>query len=151
VLAVECIFHFPSRARFFAEASRVLVEGGRMALSDFVPTEKSLPLLQYFNSTTEEAVRRTYGQVDFLCTVKSYQQLASAAGMEVEKEDDINAHTLPTYAFLRQNLRTWPNPDEAAVFDRATAQIEMVCRAQLLHYTVLSFQKPTSRARKQSA
>ena len=36
VLAVECIFHFPSRRQFFGEARRVLRRGGKLALSDFI-------------------------------------------------------------------------------------------------------------------
>jgi cyclopropane fatty-acyl-phospholipid synthase-like methyltransferase len=38
VTAVECAFHFHSRERFFSEARRVLVPGGRLVLADFIGT-----------------------------------------------------------------------------------------------------------------
>lgn len=38
VLAVECAFHFDTRARFFAEAHRVLCPGGRLVLADIIQT-----------------------------------------------------------------------------------------------------------------
>lgn len=141
VLAVECIFHFDSRAAFLSEASRVLASPGRLALSDFVPTEKAVPLLKYFNTAGDDATCRAYGKIDVLCSNVAYRRLAEQSHLSVLKEDDITPHTLPTYPFLRKHLGAWDDPAHAALFDKATAQLESACRGGLLHYTVLSFQK----------
>lgn len=42
VISVEAAFHFPSRARFFSEAMRVLRPGGVLAFSD-VASERTVP------------------------------------------------------------------------------------------------------------
>lgn len=141
VLAVECIFHFPSRRAFFEGAARALRAGGLLALSDFVPREDALRFLQSFDTASDEATRRTWGHIDVTCPLSAYRELAERVGLRLETEDDITAHTLPTYTFLRKHMRTWPDAAEAALFDKATAQLELASRAQLLGYKVLTFVK----------
>lgn len=142
VLAVECIFHFLSRAAFFAEASRALVPGGTMAISDFVPPAKAIPILKKLNSE-DESLGQTYGHLDVLCTRESYRLLAEEYGLELVHCENINAHTMPTYTFLRRTIREhWNDRPDAIAYERATARIETACRMGLLAYTVLSFRKP---------
>src|SRR6185437_17144349 len=44
VLCIEAMLHFPSRARFFTEAARVLRPGGSFAGSDIVVSPRARPL-----------------------------------------------------------------------------------------------------------
>lgn len=141
VLAVECIFHFDSRAVFLAEASRVLAPGGSLALSDFIPPDKAVPLLQSFNASADEATVRTYGKIDVLCPTSAYRRIADTTGFALDQEDNITKHILPTYPFLRKHMQAWKAPGDAALFDQATAQIETACRTGLLRYTILSFKR----------
>ena len=151
VLAVESIFHFPDRAAFFSHAARVLKPSGRLALSDFVPPEDKVDLLKSFNTSTDEATRRTYGDINVLCSLESYERLAQQVELSLEAEEDISPNTLPTYPFLRKHLQTWEDPADAAFFDKATAQLETACRWGLLRYTILSFQKPASASLRKTA
>lgn len=151
VLAVECIFHFGSRATFFAEAQRVLRRPGTLALSDFVPTEEAVPLLQSFNAGADPATKQTYGQINILCSGRSYQRLGDDAGLSLERNESISVHTLPTYPFLRKDLLAWTDQKTAKAFDRATAQLEKACRAGMLHYSILSFHKSARGILAQSA
>jgi SAM-dependent methyltransferase len=141
VLAVECIFHFADRAAFFAGAARALVPGGRLALSDFVPPPEALPVLEGYAATTDRATRHTYGRIDVLGSLERYRALADQTDLELTRVDDLSPHTLPTYPFLRKHLRTWPDPQDARLFDRATARLEAACHTGLLHYSILAFHK----------
>ena len=103
IFAVECAPHFGSRAAFFAEAARALRPGGRVVLSDFVPTAAlraardggALP------AGFEEAVARDLAPwSDFFGDGPDDIALGRAAGLAIECEIDATAETLPTYDVL---------------------------------------------------
>jgi SAM-dependent methyltransferase len=149
VLAVECIFHFPSRARFFAEARRVLRPGGRLALCDFVPAEPLGPLLRLQHRLLGGLVEARYGPTDAACTLGGYRRLAEEAGFACEHAEDITRGTLPTYPVVRRLIRRLGDVPAAAPrlattgAARAVGEearlLELASRARLLRYMILAW------------
>jgi SAM-dependent methyltransferase len=138
VLAVECVFHFPSRAAFFAEAARVLRPGGRLALSDFIPSPEGLPLLRAYDANTQGETLSSYGAVNLLCPEDEYRSVLDEAGFGPARFEDITAHTLPTYPFLKANATRWQEPGRAAAYGRTTKRLEAGSRLGWLRYTIVS-------------
>ena len=122
VISVEAAFHFPSRARFFAEAFRVLRPGGVLTISD-------VPVLR-FPATPREvlagiAMLRLWGiRAQAAATPLEIEHQVSAAGFDDVRSvlegarviapafrsvharlDDANAGSLPERLAARTMLR----------------------------------------------
>jgi ubiquinone/menaquinone biosynthesis C-methylase UbiE len=142
VTAVECIFHFRDRGRFFQEASRVLRSGGSLTLSDFIPQQRVLPYLSgAANPLENPAARQTYGHIDVLSSLEAYGRYAAESGMELVYQEDMTQQTLPTYDYLQRHAELWDDEDMAAKFARATGMLQAASRKGFLQYLTLSFRK----------
>ena len=131
VLAVECIFHFSDRNKFFSEANRVLKDGGRLVLSDFV---LSFNFPKLFNVSLKKSGIPFYGNIQ-LCTCEAYESLAKSNRFEIEEIEDINDSTLPTYPIVKKVF------SKSKMGYLLTQVAELTQKSKMIRYKNFSFKK----------
>ncbi len=141
ILAVECIFHFPSRLDFLKEAARALKPGGLLSLSDFVPLSAKTQggaVGRYFEST----ISRGYGTLGKGWTEGDYAAMAREAGLVVERERDITLGTLPTYFNLMRLSAAGAFGSGETGMAWPTVLLFLLSALGIVRYRVVSFRKP---------
>lgn len=144
ILAVECIFAFPSRKQFFQEAYRLLKPGGKLTICDFLPVAWFAGIWQYWESKINPNIAKTYGTaktaqpVFSFISLAQYQELAQTTGFKLATVLDITKNTLPTYPVVNPIIRE-ANP-KGTIFN-TTQGLAVISRLGWMGYIILDFVK----------
>jgi len=142
LLAVECIFHFSSRAAFFAEAHRVLAPGGTLTISDFIPAPVILPLNRVTASAWFDR-HNVFGHCSADYTIARYRRLAARTGFRIGAARNVTRHVQPTYSYLLRQLAGAPlagYPRRLTLAVRPLiGLLRLTGRLRLFNYYFLSF------------
>lgn len=139
VLAVECIFHFPSRQKFFEEAYRVLRPGGRLVLSDFLARAPLFPIIAVLFPWFRRDLERIHGRSNQMATMTTYRGIERRVKLRRIATEDITRQTFPTYASIRHFAHLFG--DDAPSFRRAMRFIELITRLGAYRYRTFAFEK----------
>ena len=157
ILAVECIFHFPSRQQFLSEAARLLKPGGTLVLSDFcgyrqirgrmaVPYPKMAGRKGPMAKVIEGWFERSYGELGpSPGSEPPYGTMVESLGLQLVELSDITKNTLPTYKHIYHFIDRYYARTHKKLPDlvKATRFLDWTARLGLIRYVLLSFTKST--------
>ena len=146
ITAVECIFHFPSRAAFLAEARRVLKPGGRLVLCDYLIQGVPPGLRRQQHLLARTPALKWLGHLDFV-TLEDYGSLREEAGFSHMESRDITANTLPTYDTRVAFFRSTGLPMRVIAPRIAGMRLaELTSRMGIFRYAIIAMEKPLAEA-----
>jgi len=143
VISVEAAFHFPSRRRFFDEASRVLRPGGVLSMSD-IPTRR-LPRTPLEGLAAVSQLRVWGLHRGTAATPDEIEEMARAAGFVDVRVTLVGDRTIgPALRFVRHRLDgTHAGSRTQALAARAMlAQVDLLWERRLIDYLLLSARRP---------
>jgi len=146
LISVEAAFHFPSRARFFAEAHRALRPGGVLTMSD-VPVSRDprgpRELLAGMSQLRVWGLRR-----DAAATAEDIAAAALAAGFVDVRVELVGERVIgPALRFVHDRLRR-ARPELPRSYGLAVAfmvaQVELLWERRMVDYLLLRARRPAS-------
>jgi len=136
ILAIECAFHFSSRQRFLAEAARLLRNGGRLVLSDFVASPGRASKRDAGLTALVGSIADGFGSwPQPLFALDGYLELAREVGLRPDAREDATAHVLPTFACVAGEH------DAENAVGRAVGALEALVREGHLRMVLCAFEK----------
>ena len=146
--ALESSHLMPDRKALVSECARVLKPGGKFVLCDII-RRREIPFLELRDRREEFAVLRAAYGAARMDTLEQYAELAEAAGLEVERSDDLTTETLPTFGRWQANLDQHRErvtellgAESTEVFERSLGILEAFWRDGTLGYGLMSARKP---------
>jgi cyclopropane fatty-acyl-phospholipid synthase-like methyltransferase len=136
VLAMECIFHFPSRRTFLAEARRVLRPGGRLTISDFIVDSAKFDEMSEWMEANPTAQGSFFGSITPAISSNTYDRLGRTKHLTLAADEDISAETMPTYPWLERLYRK----EGMAEGVKTVVFLEEMARRGFFQYRILSFE-----------
>ena len=144
VVCVEAAFHFPSRARFFSEAFRLLHPGGVLTMSDIPTSRMPRGPREIVAALTQ---LRVWGLgLNAAATEDEIIALALDAGFVDVRTELVGSRTIaPALRFARDRLdRT--HGEVPRTYDLAVrfllSQVEVIWRHGMIDYLLLRATKP---------